>query len=286
MSESIAFFSERHSSEFLARLTSGANSVTQVLNLLINALGRDLLLLIGLVAVMVMQDPVYGAARFRGGAAGDAGAAQAGEADQGPRAQPVHRHRRHPRDHAGIAAGHSHRQGLHARTDHARADRRQHRGGRAQRQQDGAGLQPLQPADGNARRLRGRGRPDVWRLQRGRAGRDARPVLFVPDRVPDGLRAGQAAGAAQHRTEQQSDRRAQIAGDRRQPGQRARRRRQAGAETDRRAGRIARRHLRLSSERAGAQPHELCRRARQGHRAGRPLRRRQVDRAGAAAAVL
>jgi ABC-type multidrug transport system fused ATPase/permease subunit len=57
MSESVAFFSERHSSEFLARLTSGAYSVTQVLNLLINALGRDLLLLIGLVAVMLMQDP-------------------------------------------------------------------------------------------------------------------------------------------------------------------------------------------------------------------------------------
>ncbi len=57
MSESVAFFSERHSSEFLARLTSGATSVTQVLNLLINALGRDLLLLIGLIAVMVMQDP-------------------------------------------------------------------------------------------------------------------------------------------------------------------------------------------------------------------------------------
>ena len=57
MSESIAFFSQRHSSEFLARLTSGANSVTQVLNLLINALGRDLLLLVGLVAVMLMQDP-------------------------------------------------------------------------------------------------------------------------------------------------------------------------------------------------------------------------------------
>ena len=30
--------------------------------------------------------------------------------------------------------------------------------GRAQRQQDGAGLQPLQPADGNARRFRGRRR--------------------------------------------------------------------------------------------------------------------------------
>src|SRR5438105_15927682 len=50
MSESIGFFSVRHSSEFLARLTSGANSVTQVLNLLINALARHFLLLIGLDA--------------------------------------------------------------------------------------------------------------------------------------------------------------------------------------------------------------------------------------------
>src|SRR6202051_3765641 len=33
MSESIAFFSERHSSEFLARLTVGATYVTQVLRL-------------------------------------------------------------------------------------------------------------------------------------------------------------------------------------------------------------------------------------------------------------
>src|SRR5580658_901197 len=57
MSESVSFFSERHSSEFLARLTSGANSVTQVLNLLINAVGRDLLSLIALVIVMLTQDP-------------------------------------------------------------------------------------------------------------------------------------------------------------------------------------------------------------------------------------
>ncbi|THD56182.1 MAG: ABC transporter ATP-binding protein [Bradyrhizobium sp.] len=58
MSENVAFFSERHSSEFLARLTAGANSVTQVLSLLINAVGRDVLSLIGLVIVMLMQDPV------------------------------------------------------------------------------------------------------------------------------------------------------------------------------------------------------------------------------------
>ena len=56
MSESVGFFSTRHSSEFLARLTAGANAITEVLSLLINALGRDLLLLIGLVIVMVVQD--------------------------------------------------------------------------------------------------------------------------------------------------------------------------------------------------------------------------------------
>src|SRR5580658_312010 len=58
MNESVAFFSERHSSEFLARLTAGANSVTQVLSLLINAVGRDVLSLIALITVMVSQDPL------------------------------------------------------------------------------------------------------------------------------------------------------------------------------------------------------------------------------------
>ena len=58
MSENIAFFSERHSSEFLARLTAGAKSITDVLNMLINAIGRDLLMLISMIGVMVMQDPI------------------------------------------------------------------------------------------------------------------------------------------------------------------------------------------------------------------------------------
>ena len=58
MSESIGFFSERHSSEFLARLTAGAKSITDVLNMLINAIGRDLLMLISLIGVMVVQDPI------------------------------------------------------------------------------------------------------------------------------------------------------------------------------------------------------------------------------------
>jgi ABC-type multidrug transport system fused ATPase/permease subunit len=58
MNESVGYFSDRHSSEFLARLTAGANSVTQVLSLLINAVGRDVLSLIALIAVMVTQDPM------------------------------------------------------------------------------------------------------------------------------------------------------------------------------------------------------------------------------------
>jgi ATP-binding cassette, subfamily B, bacterial MsbA len=57
MRENIGFYSDRHSSEFLARLTAGAQSVTQVLNLMITAVGRDFLSLLGLVGVMVIQDP-------------------------------------------------------------------------------------------------------------------------------------------------------------------------------------------------------------------------------------
>jgi ATP-binding cassette subfamily B protein len=58
LNEGLSFFSDRHSTEFIARLSTGAAAATQVLNLLITSLGRDLLSLIGLVTVMVVQDPV------------------------------------------------------------------------------------------------------------------------------------------------------------------------------------------------------------------------------------
>jgi len=58
LNEGLGFFSERHSTEFLARLSAGAAAATQVINLLISAFGRDLLSLIGLVTVMVVQDPL------------------------------------------------------------------------------------------------------------------------------------------------------------------------------------------------------------------------------------
>ncbi len=57
LNEGIGFFSDRHSTEFIARLSAGAAAATQVINLLITSLGRDLMSLIGLVTVMVVQDP-------------------------------------------------------------------------------------------------------------------------------------------------------------------------------------------------------------------------------------
>jgi ATP-binding cassette, subfamily B, bacterial MsbA len=58
LQQNIGFFADRHSSEFIARLTTGAAAVGQVINLLITAIGRDLMSLIGLTIVMVIQDPV------------------------------------------------------------------------------------------------------------------------------------------------------------------------------------------------------------------------------------
>jgi ATP-binding cassette subfamily B protein len=58
INQNVAFFSERHSSEFMARLTTGATAASQVINMLVTAIGRDLFTLLGLLAVMIYQDPV------------------------------------------------------------------------------------------------------------------------------------------------------------------------------------------------------------------------------------
>ena len=66
LAENIGFFADRHSSEFIARLTTGANAVSGVINLLITAIGRDLMSLIGLCVVMVIQDPAMSLFGFIG----------------------------------------------------------------------------------------------------------------------------------------------------------------------------------------------------------------------------
>jgi ATP-binding cassette subfamily B protein len=57
LAQNAGFYADRHSSEFAARITFGAGSAAQVMNLLINTFGRDLLSLIALVGVMVYQAP-------------------------------------------------------------------------------------------------------------------------------------------------------------------------------------------------------------------------------------
>jgi len=64
LNESLAFFADRHTSEFMARLTAGASAASQTLNLIINAVGRDLLSLVFLIGVMVWQDPLMSLVTF------------------------------------------------------------------------------------------------------------------------------------------------------------------------------------------------------------------------------
>ncbi|MBI3436629.1 MAG: ABC transporter ATP-binding protein [Proteobacteria bacterium] len=58
LTESLGYFAPFHSSEFIARLGAGVAAVSQVLALLINGVGRDLLALVALVGVMVFQEPL------------------------------------------------------------------------------------------------------------------------------------------------------------------------------------------------------------------------------------
>jgi len=56
--QNVAYFADRHSSEFLARMGFGAASAASVLNMVAGAIGRDAMSLIALAAVMVAQDPI------------------------------------------------------------------------------------------------------------------------------------------------------------------------------------------------------------------------------------
>jgi ATP-binding cassette, subfamily B, bacterial MsbA len=64
LAQDAGFYADRHSSEFAARISWGAGSAAQVMNLVINALGRDVLSLIGLVAVMVWKAPLMALLAF------------------------------------------------------------------------------------------------------------------------------------------------------------------------------------------------------------------------------
>jgi len=58
LQQNLSFFADRHSSEFSARVTWGARAASDTINTLLTGAGRDALLLLGLMTVMVIQSPV------------------------------------------------------------------------------------------------------------------------------------------------------------------------------------------------------------------------------------
>ena len=54
----LRFFQDRHSSEFMTRLALAAGGVRDTLQALVTSFGRDALTLIGLIIVMIAQDPM------------------------------------------------------------------------------------------------------------------------------------------------------------------------------------------------------------------------------------
>jgi ATP-binding cassette subfamily B protein len=58
LSENLAFFADRHTAEFITRVNTGAAATARILNLIVTTASRDVLSLIGLSAVMVIQDPL------------------------------------------------------------------------------------------------------------------------------------------------------------------------------------------------------------------------------------
>ena len=58
---SVGYFGARHSTEFIARQAFITQSVSSALNMVVTACARDSLTLIGLVTIMILQDPVMSA---------------------------------------------------------------------------------------------------------------------------------------------------------------------------------------------------------------------------------
>jgi ATP-binding cassette, subfamily B, bacterial MsbA len=58
LNQSVIFYQDRHSTEFVARLALAANGVRDTLRLIVQGGARDALTVVGLLAVMIYRDPV------------------------------------------------------------------------------------------------------------------------------------------------------------------------------------------------------------------------------------
>jgi subfamily B ATP-binding cassette protein MsbA len=57
LKQGVSFYAEQHSTDLINRIQSGATGARQILDLIVTSLGRELVTLIGLIIVMVIQDP-------------------------------------------------------------------------------------------------------------------------------------------------------------------------------------------------------------------------------------
>ena len=242
--QNVGFFAERHSSEFLARLTTGAAAASQVINLLVTAIGRDLLSLIGLVAVMAIQDPIMSLFSFVVVPPALHHPAQ----DDPPHLRNIARNQftggariletmQETVQGIRIVKAFTLEDVMLQRLD-ANIAELEHESNKWARVAHRAS--PLMEALGGFAIAH---RADLRRLPRAGDRRDAGPVLLVPRRLHAGLRAGQAAGAAEHRSEHRPGRRAHPVRDHRHPADRAERRRQAAAQGHHGASRVQGRAL-------------------------------------------
>ena len=229
MSESVGFFSERHSSEFLARMTAGAKSITDLLNMLINAIGRDFLILIAMIAVMVSQDPIL---------------SLIGLVAVPPAMLMLRKLVKRIKGlaHTQFTGTASIMETMQESLQGIRTVKAFTLEGAMQKRIDG-NIAAVERNANKMARVSNRSNP-LMEMLGGFAVAgcllyagysvvalecDTRSVLLLHDRLPDGDRTGQTSGAAQHRPEQPTGRRAHAAGSDRQPGHGIGRRRQAGA---------------------------------------------------------
>ncbi len=206
--QDVSYFAQRHTAEISLRINQGAQAARNVLNLVITSLGRDLFSVIGLAAVMIIQD--------------------AGMAMVGLIAMPIavagvrglirkvkRVFKKQYSDAAQIMSGSVEAfQGIRTvksfnmedalRATHLRQDRRAGEGV----EPHGARAVAIRPDDGGARRRRHRRRHHVCGLRRAAYGAHAGRVLLRHHRPAALLRAGQAPGPAQYRPRHQPARRA------------------------------------------------------------------------------
>ena len=64
LGEGVGYFADRHSTDFMARMTYAANAPTNVVQMLVTAFARDLLSVVCLVTVMVWEDPMLSLIAF------------------------------------------------------------------------------------------------------------------------------------------------------------------------------------------------------------------------------